>query len=106
MSNIYTLFYDDLLAIGLSGIELGNFLIKRVVRSLKVEFPQIETFSTLSPIPGFRKWIGQCQNLGQKLLLPQEEPIVAQLRQETNAPAGGNIEDQFNVRKRFYTRGK
>ncbi|KAF9556189.1 hypothetical protein EC968_008382 [Mortierella alpina] len=44
-----------------------------------VEFPQIETFSTLSPIPGFRKWIGQCQNLGQKLLLPQEEDVVRQL---------------------------
>ncbi|KAG9319320.1 hypothetical protein KVV02_004697 [Mortierella alpina] len=63
----------------LSGIELGNFLIKRVVRSLKVEFPQIETFSTLSPIPGFRKWIGQCQNLGQQLLLPQEEAVLRQL---------------------------
>ncbi|KAF9924346.1 hypothetical protein BGZ67_009330 [Mortierella alpina] len=63
----------------LSGIELGNFLIKRVVRSLKVEFPQIETFSTLSPIPGFRKWIGQCQNLGQQLLLPQEEVVIRQL---------------------------
>ncbi|KAF9944923.1 hypothetical protein BGZ72_001833 [Mortierella alpina] len=68
------------IATGLSGIELGNFLIKRVVRSLKVEFPQIETFSTLSPIPGFRKWIGQCQNLGQQLLLPQEEAAIRQLR--------------------------
>ncbi|KAG0307754.1 hypothetical protein BGZ98_009887 [Dissophora globulifera] len=64
---------------GLSGIELGNFLIKRVVRSLKVEFPQIVTFSTLSPIPGFRKWIEKCQQLGQKLLLPSEEPVIAQL---------------------------
>lgn len=75
---------------------MGNFLIKRVVRSLKVEFPQIETFSTLSPIPGFRKWIGQCQNLGQKLLLPQEESIVSQLGQETGA-ASGDVEDQFSV---------
>ncbi|KAF9312692.1 hypothetical protein BGZ91_006468 [Linnemannia elongata] len=80
----------------LSGIELGNFLIKRVVRSLKVEFPQIETFSTLSPIPGFRKWIGQCQNLGQKLLLPQEESIVSQLGQETGATSG-DVEDQFSA---------
>ncbi|KAF9904122.1 hypothetical protein EC991_002999 [Linnemannia zychae] len=76
--------------------QLGNFLIKRVVRSLKVEFPQIETFSTLSPIPGFRKWIGQCQNLGQKLLLPQEESIISQLRQHTGATSG-DIEDQFSA---------
>ncbi|KAF9095909.1 hypothetical protein BGX29_008833 [Mortierella sp. GBA35] len=81
----------------LSGIELGNFLIKRVVRSLKVEFPQIETFSTLSPIPGFRRWIGQCQNLGQKLLLPQEESIVAHLGQQTGVASTGDVEDQFNA---------
>ncbi|KAF9177204.1 hypothetical protein BGZ50_009005 [Haplosporangium sp. Z 11] len=77
----------------LSGIELGNFLIKRVVRSLKVEFPQIETFSTLSPIPGFRKWIVQCQNLGQKLLLPWEESIIGQLSQNTQ---GDDVEMQFS----------
>lgn len=90
------IFYSITTQVGLSGIELGNFLIKRVVRSLKVEFPQIETFSTLSPIPGFRKWIGQCQNLGQKLLLPQEESIVSQLGQETGA-ASGDVEDQFSA---------
>ncbi|KAG0197721.1 hypothetical protein BGX28_008779 [Mortierella sp. GBA30] len=78
----------------LSGIELGNFLIKRVVRSLKVEFPQIETFSTLSPIPGFRKWIGQCQNLGQNLLLPQEEAILEQL---VNKQGSGETEAQFGA---------
>ncbi|KAK3817821.1 MAG: malonyl-CoA decarboxylase-domain-containing protein [Linnemannia gamsii] len=77
--------------IGLSGIELGNFLIKRVVRSLKVEFPQIETFSTLSPIPGFRKWMGQCHNLGQRLLLPQEESIVSLVGQETGVASGDAI---------------
>ncbi|KAF9123083.1 hypothetical protein BGX30_001628 [Mortierella sp. GBA39] len=76
--------------------QLGNFLIKRVVRSLKVEFPQIDTFSTLSPIPGFRTWIVQCQNLGQRLLLPQEESIVSQLGQETGATSG-DVEDQFSA---------
>ncbi|KAF9275004.1 hypothetical protein BGZ68_000183, partial [Mortierella alpina] len=64
----------------------------RVVRSLKVEFPQIETFSTLSPIPGFRKWIGQCQNLGQQLLLPQEEAVIRQLR---GGHGEGDAEAQF-----------
>ncbi|KAF9202077.1 hypothetical protein BGZ49_007746 [Haplosporangium sp. Z 27] len=86
---------------GLSGIELGNFLIKRVVRSLKVEFPQIETFSTLSPIPGFRKWMGQCQSLGQALLLPQENQIIEKLGQNLldapNNTGDSNPEDQFNA---------
>ena len=42
---------------GLAGISFGNFLIKRVVDQLRVEFPQLRTFSTLSPIPGFRRWL-------------------------------------------------
>jgi malonyl-CoA decarboxylase len=44
---------------GLRGISFGNFLIKQVVEELKAEFPQLERFSTLSPVPGFRRWLGQ-----------------------------------------------
>jgi malonyl-CoA decarboxylase len=42
---------------GLQGISFGNFLIKRVVETLKSELPNIKTFSTLSPIPGFTRWL-------------------------------------------------
>ncbi|XP_032086472.1 malonyl-CoA decarboxylase, mitochondrial isoform X2 [Thamnophis elegans] len=42
---------------GLQGVELGTYLIKRVVKELQDEFPQIKAFSTLSPIPGFTKWL-------------------------------------------------
>ncbi|XP_042732909.1 malonyl-CoA decarboxylase, mitochondrial [Lagopus leucura] len=42
---------------GLQGVELGTYLIKRVVKELQKELPQIKTFSTLSPIPGFTKWL-------------------------------------------------
>ncbi|XP_062817918.1 malonyl-CoA decarboxylase, mitochondrial [Anolis carolinensis] len=42
---------------GLQGVELGSHLIKRVVAELQMEFPQIKVFSTLSPIPGFTKWL-------------------------------------------------
>ena len=38
--------------LGLKGIELGNSLIKRCVRQLQVEHPQLKQFSSLSPIPG------------------------------------------------------
>ncbi|MEL6700981.1 MAG: malonyl-CoA decarboxylase family protein, partial [Pseudomonadota bacterium] len=41
---------------GLAGISFGNALIKRVVRDLSAELPQIKTFVTLSPIPGLRRW--------------------------------------------------
>ena len=42
---------------GLRGVSLGNFLIKRVAEELKRELPQIKTFCTLSPIPGFMYWL-------------------------------------------------
>jgi malonyl-CoA decarboxylase len=42
---------------GLRGISFGNLLIKQVAEDLKREFPQLKTFSTLSPIPGFRRWL-------------------------------------------------
>ena len=42
---------------GLAGISFGGFLIKRVVDVLAAEFPKLKTFSTLSPIPGFRNWL-------------------------------------------------
>ena len=42
---------------GLAGISFGNFLIKKVVASLSKDLPNLKTFATLSPIPGFRKWL-------------------------------------------------
>ena len=42
---------------GLRGVSLGNFLIKRVAEHLKGALPQIRTFCTLSPIPGFAAWL-------------------------------------------------
>ena len=42
---------------GLKNISFGNFLIKQVVQELQSEFPSIKTFVTLSPIPGFQKWL-------------------------------------------------
>jgi malonyl-CoA decarboxylase len=42
---------------GLRGVSLGNFLIKRVAEQLKRELPQLKTFCTLSPMPGFMAWL-------------------------------------------------
>src|SRR5713101_2016366 len=44
---------------GLRGVSFGNFLIKQVVEDLQAEFPQLKRFSTLSPVPGFRRWLMQ-----------------------------------------------
>ena len=42
---------------GLRGIPFGNYLIKRVVGLLKDELPQLKCTATLSPVPGFAKWL-------------------------------------------------
>jgi|TARA_B110000263_G_scaffold109323_1_gene95587 malonyl-CoA decarboxylase len=42
---------------GLAGVSFGNFLIKKVAHDLKIEFPHLERFVTLSPVPGLMRWI-------------------------------------------------
>jgi malonyl-CoA decarboxylase len=42
---------------GLRGVPFGSFLIKQVVEDVSKEFPRIKKFATLSPVPGFRKWL-------------------------------------------------
>ena len=44
---------------GLRGVSFGDSLIKHVVETLTAEFPRLRTFATLSPIPGFRAWLGK-----------------------------------------------
>jgi malonyl-CoA decarboxylase len=44
---------------GLRGVSFGDSLIKRVVETLVEEFPRLRVFATLSPIPGFRAWLGK-----------------------------------------------
>jgi malonyl-CoA decarboxylase len=44
---------------GLSGISFGNSLIKQVAADLSQELPGIRTFVTLSPIPGFARWLSE-----------------------------------------------
>ncbi|MDH3238655.1 MAG: malonyl-CoA decarboxylase, partial [Deltaproteobacteria bacterium] len=45
--------------VGLRGLLLGDFLIKQVVEELKQELPSLKTFVTLSPVPGFLRWLAQ-----------------------------------------------
>lgn len=44
---------------GLRGVSFGNFLLKRVVDDLQRDFPRVQTFATLSPIPGLVRWVGR-----------------------------------------------
>ena len=50
---------------GLTGVSFGDFLIKQVVHELAAELPRLRTFATLSPIPGFRKWLMRAAREGR-----------------------------------------
>ncbi|HEU5261903.1 MAG TPA: malonyl-CoA decarboxylase family protein, partial [Gemmatimonadales bacterium] len=63
---------------GLRGISFGNLLIKQVAEELKREVPQLRTFATLSPIPGFRRWLEESR--ARLAVGPQGEERVALLQ--------------------------
>ena len=64
---------------GLRGVSLGNFLIKRVAERLHAEFPSIRTFCTLSPIPGFMRWLGEVD-----IDSSEQKPVQAKLQAALN----------------------
>ena len=68
---------------GLAGISFGNFLIKNVVEELKNELPGLKTFVTLSPVPGFRRWL---------LSAELDELVPERLREKVKEPLGQVVE--------------
>ncbi|WEX73950.1 malonyl-CoA decarboxylase [Sinorhizobium numidicum] len=46
---------------GLRGISFGNFLIKQVVEDLRRDLPGLKNFVTLSPVPGFARWLAKAR---------------------------------------------
>jgi malonyl-CoA decarboxylase len=78
---------------GLRGISFGNFLIKQVVEELKSELPHLIRFSTLSPVPGFRRWL-------TKRAAATNDPMIASLaRTETGAEWLDTAKSDHSLRK-------
>ena len=71
---------------GLAGVSFGNFLIKQVATSLKLRFPQLKTFSTISPAPGFRRWLE---------LQAEERDDAGSLLAEFDAQADEDLQDDL-----------
>lgn len=94
---------------GLRGVSMGEFLIKRVVQQLLVEYPRLRNFATLSPIPGFGRWLEKhslaadhetCLPADIKALLSQpgrsrHEALQQVLAQEIDGdqPAGRKLQE-------------
>jgi malonyl-CoA decarboxylase len=74
---------------GLRGVSFGGFLIKRVVESLLGEYPNLDTFATLSPVPGFRRWLDEHLQSGtQALLTERNRAAFAALARSREGDAG------------------
>ncbi|MEY4640746.1 MAG: hypothetical protein RLZZ227_740, partial [Pseudomonadota bacterium] len=79
---------------GLRGVSFGNFLIKHVIEHLAVEAPHITQYVTLSPVPGFMRWLAkewlQIAQGGDTKTTPAVETraaVEALLRKELNPEA-------------------
>ncbi|MEN3952013.1 malonyl-CoA decarboxylase [Iodidimonas sp. SYSU 1G8] len=42
---------------GLQGVSFGEHLIKKAAEALSHDVPRLKQFATLSPVPGFRRWL-------------------------------------------------
>ncbi len=80
---------------GLAGVSFGNFLIKQVALDLSQSLPNLKTFVTLSPVPGFVKWLKSSGGASQDSDAPSEEERagdpIAQLLQN---PSTESLEEQ------------
>ncbi|MEW2291124.1 malonyl-CoA decarboxylase family protein [Streptomyces sp. NPDC006743] len=56
---------------GLAGVSFGSFLIKQVIEQVGGRLPHLRQFVTLSPLPGFRRWLEEQagQDAGLALLV-------------------------------------
>jgi len=71
---------------GLRGVSFGGFLIKRVVENLLGEYPKLTTFATLSPVPGFRRWLAKrLQSHADALLSERSRSAFAKLARGRDA---------------------
>jgi malonyl-CoA decarboxylase len=77
---------------GLDGVSFGSFLIKRVVDQLGGELPNLKTFATLSPIPGFRAWLERTLATEPELLDEAQRATLARADWPQDETASTSLE--------------
>ncbi|MFN0025579.1 MAG: malonyl-CoA decarboxylase domain-containing protein [Acidimicrobiales bacterium] len=64
---------------GLGGVNLGDVLIKEVVADLSRDLPRLTEFATLSPLPGFRRWLDRAlADPRPNLLNPEDRKLIGE----------------------------
>jgi malonyl-CoA decarboxylase len=74
---------------GLRGVSFGNLLIKQVAEDLGREFPRLKTFATLSPVPGFRRWLTE-----KSVEVPELTGLLARIDALGSLDDGASAETQ------------
>jgi malonyl-CoA decarboxylase len=69
---------------GLRGISFGNFLIKQVVDDLRRDLPGLKNFVTLSPVPGFARWLSKVRASAPDMPLPEAVGEMLMLLDDPN----------------------
>jgi malonyl-CoA decarboxylase len=87
---------------GLAGISFGNFLIKQVVKTLQQEFPQLTQFATLSPIPGFCRWLESIEPAQESSLL--DEGVASRSPEHLQKMAAHYLSKEKQSRNQNYAR--
>jgi malonyl-CoA decarboxylase len=65
---------------GLTGVTFGSFLIKQVVEEISRELPNLTTFVTLSPVPGFMRWLAaEREKADSTVIEPGDRAALAHL---------------------------
>ncbi len=75
---------------GLAGVSFGNFLIKQVATSLKLRFPHLKKFATISPAPGLRRWLEQKSEEDQDVAV-----LVQQIEQQPDGLEDRKLKASF-----------
>lgn len=73
---------------GLAGVSFGNLLIKQVIDQAVEELTHLQNYVTISPIPGFRRWLDAQAQLRQDA----GDPSYAQLAHDLKT-LGGKLPD-------------
>ncbi|ATU95001.1 malonyl-CoA decarboxylase [Phyllobacterium zundukense] len=71
---------------GLRGISFGNFLIKQVVEDLRRDLPGLKNFVTLSPVPGFGRWLAKARASATDPLLSEADRETLMLLDDPTWP--------------------
>jgi malonyl-CoA decarboxylase len=75
---------------GLRGLSFGNLLLKQVLEELQQELPNLRTFATLSPVPGFAETLrAAAAGAGGDFDRERLEALLADFSEPLRGAAGG-----------------